>query len=74
MDGFDHEYIIKNKLMRPYGITYDEPADKLYWFDGFNISIQSSDVLGKNKKVWMKNRSGNILKFIFTGDIKKVLL
>lgn len=51
MDGTSKKYIITNKIRWPNGVAIDFTAERLYWTDGFNEIVESSDLNGGDRRV-----------------------
>lgn len=51
MDGTSKKYIITNKIRWPNGVAIDFTAERLYWTDGYNEIVESSDLNGGDRRV-----------------------
>ena len=49
MDGNNRAIIHNTELIRPYALTLDYSAQKLYWIDARNDVLESSNVDGTNR-------------------------
>lgn len=47
--------MIGDNLIWPNGLAIDRPAGRLYWNDAKRLTIESSDLAGKDRKVVLKD-------------------
>lgn len=50
MDGSERIAIINDGIFWPNGLTFDYPANRIYWADAKHHVIESADLNGKNRK------------------------
>lgn len=50
MDGTSKKYIVTNKIRWPNGVAIDFTAERLYWTDGFEGIVESSDLNGGDRR------------------------
>ncbi|XP_066603816.1 low-density lipoprotein receptor-related protein 4 [Prorops nasuta] len=51
MDGEQRTTVIADRLVWPNGLTIDQSTNKLYWNDAIRKVIETSDLLGRSRKI-----------------------